>query len=470
MKELTSVIFYWTAWLIIPVLVEILPNFIYFFVLVWKKIWTKRFEKEMPEFKPYITLIIPVYNSGGTLYRCIESVHNSTYAAEYIEILLIDNGSNDNSFQEFKRAQMDFVELKMWWMTSRQGKSKALNKAIFNSSGKYIINIDSDGILHEKALENMVRRFENHPQIDCMTGVILTEPALVEKTKRFWLRQFQRMEFVEYAQAFLAGRNFESQFHSVYTLSGAFSAFRKSILLKTYLYNTNTICEDTHLSFQIKNVLKKKVLFCHDALFMVDPIESVNKFYTQRQRWQIGELEVTNMFFKNKMRNPILNMISNPTMRVLIQDHTFAFPRMLWYFAIFVMGFVTANLKSVIIAWVLIYVLYVIMSMLYYLNILSFLEPFKEVKTYYRSKIIYVMCLPLYTLFAFFIRLAGIVNSMERKSTWKTKTFTEEKDEVADTLGKDWKIFRVLRRLVKKVLEKPEEELCYTDSSNTNSI
>lgn len=469
MKELTSVIFYWTAWLIIPVLIEIVPNIIYFFVLVWKKIWVKRYEKGMPEFKPYITLIIPVYNSGGTLYRCIESVHKSTYAAEYIEILLVDNGSKDNSFQEFQRAQMDFVGLKMWWMTSRQGKSKALNKAIFNSNGKYIINIDSDGILHERALENMVRRFENYPQIDSMTGVILTEPALIEKTKRFWLKHFQRMEFVEYAQAFLAGRNFESQFHSVYTLAGAFSAFRKSVLLKTYLYNTNTICEDTHLSFQIRDILKKNVLFCHDALFLVDPIENLNKFYTQRQRWQIGELEVTNMFLKNKMRNPIYNLLFNPTMRVIIQDHTFAFPRMIWYFAILVLGCVTSNLKNVIVAFGLMYVLYVIMSILYYFNIISFLEPFKDVRKYYRSKIFYVMCLPLYSMFSFFIRMAGIINSTERKSSWKTKNFSEETEEIAETLGRDWWIIKVLRRFIKRVLEKPEEELCYTDSSNTNS-
>ena len=35
------------------------------------------------------------------------------------------------------------------------------------------------------------------------------------------------MEFMEYAQAFLAGRNYASELNAIYTLSGAFSAFRK---------------------------------------------------------------------------------------------------------------------------------------------------------------------------------------------------------------------------------------------------
>lgn len=469
MRNLTSVIFYWAAWVIIPLLIEALPNVIYSLVLVWKKFWLTRHEKALSEFKPVITLIVPVYNSEGTLYRCIQSINDSTYPIECIEVLLVDNGSRDNSFGEFQRAQMDFPHLGMWWMSSQQGKSKALNKAIFNSDGKYIINIDSDGILHEDALANMVRRFENHPEIDCMTGVILTEPALIDKTKSFLLRQFQKMEFVEYAQAFLAGRNFESQFHSVFTLSGAFSAFRKSILLKTYLYNTNTICEDTHLAFQIKDVLKKQVLLCDDALFMVDPIESVNKFYTQRQRWQIGELEVTNMFMKDKMRNPLWNAIKNPTMRVLIQDHTFAFPRMIWYFALIVMGCMNYSFSNIFIALVLIYFMYVVNALMYYCNIISFLQAFKDIQKYYARKIGYVVLLPLYNMFCFFIRFAGMINSVKRKSTWKTKTFSEEKDEVAEELAADWGILSELRKGVKMLLEEPEDEECYTDSISINS-
>ncbi len=453
MMRWTDIIFYWAAWVIIPILVEILPTTFYFFVLVWKRFWLPRHEKELSDFKPIVTLMIPVYNSETTLYRCIQSINDSTYPNDCIEVLLVDNGSSDNSFGEFQRAQLDFTELGMWWMSSKQGKSKALNKAIFNSNGKYIINIDSDGIMHQDALTNMVKRFENHPEIDCMTGVILTEPALIEKTQNFFLRQFQKMEFVEYAQAFLAGRNFESQFHSIFTLSGAFSAFRKSVLLKTYLYNTNTICEDTHLTFQIKDVLKKDVLFCNNALFMVDPIESVNKFYTQRQRWQIGELEVANMFMKNTVDKPIRSLIKNPEMRVLLQDHTFSFPRLIWYFALIVMGCYNYSFTNVVIAMLLIYALYTINSLLYYFNIISFLEPFKDVQKYYAGKIGYVILLPLYNIFAFFVRFAGVINSVKRKSTWKTKTFTEEMNENFQTILADWAILPALRRTVKKLLE-----------------
>ncbi len=453
--KLTNAFLFWSAWIILPLLIEILPAIGNFFVLIWKKLHLKKYDETELGFKPVISLIIPVYNSGATLYNCIKSVEDSTYPTDLIEILLVDNGSKDNSFEEFQRAQLDFANLSMWWISSKQGKSKALNKAIFNSNGKYVINIDSDGILHKDALYNIVKRFEYDGNTDCMTGVILTEPRLVEETEGFFLKHFRRLEFMEYAQAFLAGRNFESQFNSIYTLSGAFSAFRKSVLLKTYLYNTNTICEDTHLSFQIKSILKKRITLCPDALFMVDPIDNLNKFYTQRQRWQIGELEVTNMFMKNVMRRPIYSFFTNSSMRLIMMDHTFAFPRMVWYIALFAIGCMNNDFGNTIWAMVLIYALYVLTSFLYYINILSFLQEFKDVRRYYAKQLGYLLLLPLYNMFAFIVRIAGIMNSITRKSSWKTKTWTAEMGECETTLESDWDWIPMIRRKLKDILEEP---------------
>lgn len=454
--KIISKIFYWAAWIIIPLIIEIIPAIGNFFILLAKRV---RIAKDIKlEFLPNITLMIPVYNSGQTLYRCIQSIDRSTYPNHLIEIMLVDNGSKDNSFEIFQKAQMEFPTLAMWWMNSKQGKSKALNKAIFNSSGKYIINIDSDGVLHKDALMNIVRQFETYSDVDCMTGAVLIEPALIEETKGFFLKQFRKLEFMEYAQAFLAGRNFESQFNSIYTLSGAFSSFRKSVLMKTFLYNTNTICEDTHLTFQIRTILKKKVHLCNDAIFMVDPIESINKFYTQRQRWQIGELEVSHMFLKDNLRRPLSGYFSNFVIRLIMTDHTFAFPRMIWYFVLIALGCMNYSFYNVGVAVVLIYLLYVFSSFLYYLNIISFLKNFPDLRRYYARKLGYVAIMPLFNLFAFFVRFAGIINSIKRKSSWKTLTFTEEKKMVGETMRKDFFFILNFRGLLLRILEKQEKK------------
>lgn len=427
----------WLPWIIVPVIVEIIPAIGNFILLLFKKITKK--EEKLIEKLPDITLIIPVYNSSATLYGCLKSVNDSTYPNNSIDVMLVDNKSKDNSFEIFQKCQLEFPTLSMQWMRAEQGKSRALNLALFNASGKYIINIDSDGKLEKNALTNMIKKFENNEEINCMTGVIITDPDLIKETNDFLLRQVQKIEFMEYMQAFLAGRNFDSELNNIFTLSGAFSAFRKSTILNTQMYNTNTICEDAHLTFQVKNNLKGRVSLCEDAIFIVDPIEGLNKLYTQRQRWQIGELEVFHMFYKeNTMK--LHKIITNKNIRLLTFDHTFGFPRLIWCFALLAVALKKFyDIKVIFIATGIIYIFYMITHTLYFITNTMFLSKFEDIKYEYCKKMPYLVFLPLYTFIIFFIRMAGIINSITRPSTWKTFTFTEElqmiKEQIVDDLS-----------------------------------
>ncbi len=71
---------------------------------------------------------------------------------------------------------------------------------------------------------------------------------------------------------------------------------------------------------------------CENAIFFVDPIESVDKLYTQRQRWQRGSLEVAHMF--NPEDLSLRHALGDVNVNTLLYDHTFAFPRMIWYIAL----------------------------------------------------------------------------------------------------------------------------------------
>ena len=430
----------WLPWIIIPILIEIIPAIGNFILLIIKSFVKpkERYIEKLPE----ITIMIPVYNSESTLYECLKSINDSTYPNELIDIILIDNKSKDDSFKIFQQSQKEFYTLSMQWTHSEQGKSKALNLALFNASGKYIINIDSDGKLEKEAIYNLIKKFETNDDIHCMTGVILTDPNLIKNTKSFFLKQIQKIEFMEYVQAFLAGRNFDSELNNIFTLSGAFSAFRKSTILNTQMYDTNTICEDTQLTFQIKNNLNQKVSLCENAIFLVDPIESMSKLYTQRQRWQIGELEVFHIFFDKKKMN-LLNIFKSKNIRLLLYDHTFAFPRIIWYFALFIIAIEKYyNMKTILIAVVIIYFCYLFNHLCYFVTNCLFLRNFKDLKYEYTKKIGYLFLLPFYNLITFFIRMAGIINSLTRQSTWKTYTLKEElqliKNQIISDFSFNW--------------------------------
>ncbi len=426
-------IVFWAAWVVIPLLMEIIPSLFGFLILVRKSRYHK---KDIPiTYWPEITVIVPNYNSGDTLEKCLESVFRGEYPADKITVLIMNNGSTDNSFEVYSRYQSEHSAYHLKWMNAKQGKSHALNMALFHSTGKYIIQIDSDGVLHSAALKNMVVRFENHTDIDCMTGVILTDPEQISKTKNFFKRLMQKTEFFEYAQAFLAGRNFQSQLNSIFTMAGAFSAFRKSIILKTRLYNTETVGEDTHITFQIRRLLKGKIGICENALFFVDPIPDMNSLYIQRQRWQRGEIEVVHMF--DKTVGSAAQFVTNFMTRLIMYDHTFAFPRMIWYFALPCLVFVNYPIRYVVLSTFYIYILYALTSFLYYLCICAYLSFDRKIQKYYMRKAYLVFILPVFNFIVFWIRLAGIINSTKNQSSWKARTLRQEKSDLRTVVDTD---------------------------------
>lgn len=453
MKTLGSEIVFWMAWVIIPLIVEIIPALFGIFLLFFKRIRLRK-EKEIVYF-PEITLIVPVYNSAETLESCLDSVYHSTYPNSAISVILVDNGSKDHGFSIYQEYQKKHPDMNLKWMNAKQGKSKALNMALFHSDGKYIIHIDSDGRLHEDALMNMVRRFESNEKICCMTGSILTDPEAIKKEKSFWKRLLQNAEFFEYAQAFLAGRNYEAELNSIFTLSGAFSAFRKSTILKTQLYNTETVCEDTHVTFQIRYILKKKIDICENAIFFVEPIEGMGKLYVQRQRWQRGELEVIHMFQKLKKKKFFSFGIMS---KILIFDHTFAFPRMIWYMALLCLSLIGYPFRYITVSLVLIYILYVISAFLYYVSVCLFLKWDKTLQRFYSRKVGYVLLLPMLNFIAYWFRLAGIINSIKGTSSWRTKGFNEEVAVAKNIIKQD---FAGVTRGIQKV-----KEMIYRDGEN----
>ncbi len=441
-------VIFWMAWIIIPLILEIIPAFGGFFILLKKNFSLKG--KAIPQTDSEITLIIPVYNSAETLRDCIASVYNSNYPVHMIDILLVNNGSTDNSYEIYEGCRDEFKDLPMAWLNAGQGKSKALNLALYNSHGKYIVHIDSDGKLHPDALRNIVVRFEQQPGVHCLTGVILTDMKAIEATKSFVMKLIRRCEFFEYCQSFLAGRNFESEFNSIYTLSGAFSAFRKSAILKSQLYNTATVSEDTQVTFQMRRLQKKGISLCEDAFFYVNPVESCNKLYTQRQRWQRGEIEVSHMFLQEELA-VVKGFMSNFMVRTLIFDHTFAFPRMIWYFALIFLVFLNYPISLVLSSIGIIYLLYSLSMFLYFINVLMYLDKVKDIQRYYRSKWYLIFVMPGFNFVIFWIRFAGIINSIKGEGKWKTTFLTEEWHKIKTAVNDD---FRFPKRIIAAIKRK----------------
>lgn len=117
------------------------------------------------ENKIKISVVMPIYNTAIFLSRCLESLHNQSFAD--IEYILVDDGSKDNSLDICKSyADID----KRFVVISKEngGPSSARNLAISKARGEYITFVDSDDYVRDDAYEVIAARLEKSGNPDCL--------------------------------------------------------------------------------------------------------------------------------------------------------------------------------------------------------------------------------------------------------------------------------------------------------------
>lgn len=104
-----------------------------------------------------VSVIVPVYNAEKKLSICVDSILRQTY--ENIEVILVDDGSKDKSFELCQRyAQKDKRVIAIH--TENQGSGPARNTGIKYATGKWGYFPDSDDLIADNAINTMVSAVE----------------------------------------------------------------------------------------------------------------------------------------------------------------------------------------------------------------------------------------------------------------------------------------------------------------------
>ena len=107
-----------------------------------------------------ISIIIPMYNVESYITDCVRSVLEQTYP--YFEMLLIDDGSEDHTWEQCVRMQEQDNRIRLF-RQDRKGVSCARNNGLDEARGEYLVFLDGDDMLHPAFLEEMLKRA-------CQTG------------------------------------------------------------------------------------------------------------------------------------------------------------------------------------------------------------------------------------------------------------------------------------------------------------
>lgn len=108
--------------------------------------------------KVLVSIVIPLYNMEQDIEKCLESIFKQDY--DNIEVIVVDDGSTDNSFNICNNIAKKNKKLKVFH-TENNGSGPARNYGIEKSSGKYIYFPDADDYMEPTAITKMVEAMCN---------------------------------------------------------------------------------------------------------------------------------------------------------------------------------------------------------------------------------------------------------------------------------------------------------------------
>ncbi|MDE2091950.1 MAG: glycosyltransferase family 2 protein [Gammaproteobacteria bacterium] len=212
----------WTRFIVHPSLLWMLMGFsmLLFRTLLWFRYRTPPVAVFMNA--PTLTVIIPAYNEGPMVSQSIDSVAAAHYPHGRLEIFVVDDGSQDNTWEHIEAAAKRFPGLVTTLrFPKNRGKRAALEAGFRHARGDVIVTIDSDSVIERNTLLAMAGPFRD-PKIGAVAGRV----AVYNRGQGL----IPRMLKVRYTLSFDYMRAVQSTYGTVCCCPGALAGYRASVV------------------------------------------------------------------------------------------------------------------------------------------------------------------------------------------------------------------------------------------------
>ncbi|MEM4263664.1 MAG: glycosyltransferase family 2 protein, partial [Candidatus Woesearchaeota archaeon] len=243
-----------------------------------------------------ITIAIPVYNETKTnIVRTIDSLMNLDYPKEKFEIIVVNDGSTDNTADIVRRIikQNTSFNIKLIDKKKNAGKVAAVNSALEIASGDFFGVVDADSRVDSAVLKKILPHF-NDPKMGGIISVVkVDEPKNV----------YEKLQRVEYILSNLI-RRLMASVDTLFLTHGVMCVFNKAILKKIGGFSKDSAgTEDLELALRLKKN-GYLVRMEWDAIGYTHVPNNWKSLWRQRIRWFRGfiynHLKYRSMFFSKK--------------------------------------------------------------------------------------------------------------------------------------------------------------------------
>jgi len=177
-----------------------------------------------PDSAPSMTVVIPAYNEGPMVAHAIDSVATAYYDPTRLEIVVVDDGSTDDTWQHIQHAVARHGNrVRAVRLRQNSGKRAALAAGFRLATGEILVTVDSDSVVDPRALLALAGPFRS-----ARVGVVAGKVQVYNRAAGI----IPRMLHVRFTLAFDFLRAYQSTFGTVYCSPGALSAYRACAVMR----------------------------------------------------------------------------------------------------------------------------------------------------------------------------------------------------------------------------------------------
>jgi len=234
-------------------------------------------------YMPTISIVIAAKNEEAHIAETIHHCFRSRYPAEKMEIIAIDDGSDDGTWKAMTDLEAQYPTLKNFRFEKNKGKRHGMAYGAQQATGEILVYVDSDSYVEPEGVYRIVQPFLD-PSIGAVSGHILA----VEEEDNF----ISKMEAARYYVSHRIMKAAESVFGAVTCCPGAFSAYRRTAVMRVLDVWLGQRFMGTEATFGDDRSLTNYILRTHQVIYHAGARcvtyvpDAWRKFFRQQLRWK----------------------------------------------------------------------------------------------------------------------------------------------------------------------------------------
>ncbi len=270
-----------------------------------------------------VSVLAPVHDEAGIITHVVETLLAQGYP--HYEVIVINDGSTDDTMAVMSRAfeleprsvfykrVLDTAQIRCTYVSRRHpnlivvdkdngGKADALNCGVNLARYRYVCIVDGDTLYERDALANGMRAAQQDPArvIGVTSAVAIRRDPEAQRhaagTRRADVDPMTNFQLLEFFRSFLVTRMGAGRWGFMLCAAGAFSLWRRDVLVELCGFSSEFTCEDIEFTFRAHEAFRRKrqpyrIVALGTIAGTTETPPSVRALILQRARWHRVILE-----------------------------------------------------------------------------------------------------------------------------------------------------------------------------------